>query len=166
MSTINVLPKGFQEYLGNTSQGVNPSELNPNVQSGVDIGPFYDVDKMRQKALTANVSTPLTGAREIIPQGEVWSPVQLSGRITGLTIGDVVSIGVEIWDPAQNRTTLAVVPPFTATAVADNYAIAWSPTRQIWFPSGWSFASLVYQINIAQPFEVITQNLIYHRMLA
>ncbi len=68
MSKINALPKGLQEFLGNTSQGVNPSDLLNGVRPQFDMLPFWAVDRVQQAVNL--ISTKTIGQEKFLEQAD------------------------------------------------------------------------------------------------
>ena len=161
MSKINTLPKGLQQFLGNTHQGVNPSELSQTVQPQVDLQPFWSADKLKWFSNAVTVTTPGNGNIVVVPQGELWSPVVHSGRITGLTPADTVAISTEIWAPDSTRFITSSVPTQTAITTNDTFSSQWVPDRDVWYPGGYKFVSITFELSIASPSETLTHSLIY-----
>lgn len=101
MSKINTLPLGLQEFLGNTAQGNNPSELSGVVAGGFDMFPFWAAQKNQIGFATGNVvGTVGQGLQLLVPAGEAWiissahiTWPTLAGEHCGLSIGLIRETG-------------------------------------------------------------------------
>lgn len=85
MSKINSLPSGLQEFLGNTSQGVNPSELSNVVTPTFDISDFWKVPKTKVIRIAINFTAVYTNGSFTVPNNEIWMLVSVSGNVNILT---------------------------------------------------------------------------------
>jgi hypothetical protein len=73
MSKINRLPRGFQDFLGNTNFGDNPSTLESSVRATVDISPFYAPDEWKvgsEAEQTVNAAGLIIEYE--VPEGRIW----------------------------------------------------------------------------------------------
>lgn len=91
MSQITRVPWGLQDFLGNQSQGDNPSEFAQIVAPVLDLSQFYSIEK--EKHYTEGfgiISTNATIDVEV-PEGEVWIIKSIGARHafgTAPTAGD------------------------------------------------------------------------------
>jgi len=169
VSAINRLPKGLQEFLGNTSQGVNPGELLQGVRPGVDLYPFWSLDQTVAETATQAVTSPGNGAFLTIPEGEVWAPLTLGARITGLTGNDDIRIAVSVFSPGGLEHVLNQSIDYNqpvATSPNSRYSVAHNFERTWLFPAGWIFGAVVQEIIIAAPSENMTISMITTKMRA
>jgi len=81
MSKINTPPRGLQNFLGNVNQGVNPSDLDQQVNPTVDLVPFWGTDKLKSIVSGASIAGTLgQGITVEVPEGELWIPIAASGQ--------------------------------------------------------------------------------------
>jgi hypothetical protein len=120
MSKINTVPKGLQEFLGNTSQGVNPSELSNQVLPSFDMFKFWALDKTEYLVEQATAVATFQATFRQVPEGEIWIPLNLSYEITLSVAAETAQIvcGIannsrlaRIYTGGSNlRTTTAATP--------------------------------------------------------
>lgn len=118
MSRINAVPKALQDLLGNTASGVNPSELAAFVQPGLEMLPFWMLDRQEYIPSAGSVAAVFGNTFLTVPAGEIWIPIGLSFEITGTVIGEAFQIVVGVTDSsALTRVHAAVsdyIPQLTA----------------------------------------------------
>lgn len=105
MSRINRVPFGLQEFLGNTSQGNNPSELLEQVRPGFNMWPLWGVDKIEYQEFSVSTGSLGAGATLTVPLGKVWMPLHFSGR-TGMALAGVQQLALRITDPASGVSAI------------------------------------------------------------
>ena len=66
MSKINRLPKGLQEFLGNTAQGQNPDELSQTVVPTLEMQQYHALDQMKWVQATRTITTTRTAPRTAV----------------------------------------------------------------------------------------------------
>lgn len=138
MSKVNTLPKGLQEFLGNTSQGVNPSDLSGTVSPGIDLYPFWSADKIRNVVSNANIGAVGQFAALQVPAGESRIPIAISADIQ-IAAGERWRINVHLTDPAGNARSI-VCQSDTVTGAATEFVSCshvWG--QNLLIPSGWFF---------------------------
>lgn len=166
MSKINALPKGLQEFLGNTSQGVNPSDLLPGVRPEFDMFPFWASDKTVIESNNGNVTTVGNTVALAVPAGEVWMPIQITASMTGLTIGDVVRFSVGIVTPDGLALQFNESQKFTATAVVDRHSISHALPLRTLVQADHFFVATIQEIAIAAGSEELVLTMQFIRMKA
>lgn len=169
MSKINRLPQGFQELLGNTSQGENPADLSQVVAPVIDMTPYYSVPQMQSAIVSGLVTTAGNGRFALVPPGEVWRPLNISAYMTGLAPGDTMSLEVALDAPGGQRHPLAYSPRYTqatATATTERYSLNHSFETPILIPSGWIFSAYVNSLAIAAPNKTLFLAVMYIKMTA
>jgi len=109
VSKINQTPRGLQSLLGNVNQGVNPSDLSQVVSPGVDLFPFWAVEKTKFQLQGASVAHVVgQGIELIVPEGKLWMPLVVSSNGFNLS-GQGGQISIHITDnSATARPVLAV----------------------------------------------------------
>lgn len=135
MTQINQPPYGLTDLLGSKQFGDNPSELASTVVAGVELYPFWSVDKERY---TRN-SNALTGrgiAVSIsVPTGEVWMPRVISARHTGLVSASppiIETLGIRIAALAVGGHGVTVASSSqTLRTTGDLHALFWLPDRLV-----------------------------------
>ena len=167
MSKINRLPKGLQEFLGNTAQGQNPDELSQTVVPTLEMQQYHALDQMKWVQATRTITTIGNGAFFPVPTNEIWRPIYLSGNMTGLEEGDDIRLEIAVFDPAGNRHTLGYGPAYSQPAYSvlnARYAFGFTWPMQILHSSGWIFSVIANDINFTQPSETLTAQFAYIRM--
>lgn len=141
-SKVNATPIGLQSLLGNVNQGVNPHELNHEIQPIVDLLPFWSSRRLIKESDTQSLSIVHgQGINLTVPEGELWLPIAAHFECGNFaTATDDISL------------TVGIVPPlnvgmvsFNSTDVLNNPGSAGSTARAcIAFPQafilsgGWS----------------------------
>lgn len=164
MTIINRLPKGLQEFLGNTAQGQNPSELRQDVFPTIDMSPFWSLDRTKYKRQTGTITTIGNGAFITIPPGEVWMPFHMSAIMTGFTVGDVVRMNLSLFPPNGDNFVLASGVNIGLTDIVERVGVSYDWKRPILYSDGMIFGGGVERLDIASPSEAITLNLMYVEM--
>lgn len=99
MSRINRLPKGFQDFLGNTNMGDNPSFLMQEVRPVVDMADFYQSDELK---ILSDSEIAVTGPGVVtaftVPQGRLFflKSVGFLYRRTGGAATDDISLSWQL----------------------------------------------------------------------
>lgn len=79
MSKINQVPSSLQSLLGNVNQGVNPSDLSGVVSPGVDLVPFWGLEKTKFRVAASSIGHVIgQGVEMVVPAGEAWVPLAVS----------------------------------------------------------------------------------------
>lgn len=145
MSKINRIPKALQELLGNTSQGVNPSELLSEVRPSFDMVKFWALDKVDYIASTASAAAVFANSFVQVPQGEVWIPLTLSADITMTVIGEGAQIVIGIANNSRlARCHIAQSEYRTTTTAIETIAAVYEFPQMILLGAG---DSVYYQIH-------------------
>ena len=138
MSAINRIPKGLQEFLGNTAMGKNPAELLQDVRPNIDMFPFWSTDSIRNKVTTGPIGAIGQFVTIQVPQGEAWIPIAVSGDIFG-GAGERWRINVHLTDPAGNARTILAVSETVVMAGPEYVSASQVFPQNILVPAGWFF---------------------------
>lgn len=172
MSGINRLPKGLQEFLGNTAAGINPSDLMQQVRPTVDMQPFWEAEGLRQTFRTGSVSQSGSSVfLDAVPAGEVWIPLWMSGEITALGASDTWRGSCEFYKNATGPAIiLAASPTYTNVAVGSvglvRFSVSYTFPRTFLATAGNVFAVNTQQESFFAASENVTANLQYIRLKA
>ena len=149
MSRINRLPSGLQEFLGNTSQGVNPSELSNVVSPTFDISDFWKVQKQDEIRIVTSMTAVYQSAFFQIPQSELWMLIGVSAGVNILTT-ESAQLVVQIAEPAAiSRTIIASSPYRTAGATSETIVAHASMPPGYMVPSGAKIYVTANMMNVA-----------------
>lgn len=167
MSKINTLPKGLQEFLGNTSQGQNPSELNQEVRPIIDLFSFWAVDKTKHTTKTQAITQ--SGIQIFlgpVPVGETWVPLHMGAILTGIEEGDDIRMRLGAFQRAALselvlKTGDTYSNPALGPTTSNQYSVGYTWPRVEMYPAGASFAMTAEHVNFTQPSENITVSLTY-----
>lgn len=96
MSKINRLPKGLQEFLGNTAAGQNPDTLLNDVRPVIDLTPHWSFEETKWISATGAVALPNQGSFFVVPDGELWAPIHIGARINNFPAGANVVYSVRL----------------------------------------------------------------------
>lgn len=177
MSKINRLPKGLQEFLGNTAAGKNPDELSNTVFPQFDMLPFWAHDQIKYRTTTNSAMQQSGGAvyTPPIPQGEVWMPLNFSGYMTGLSAGDLIRMELSVFPITQQaRLVLAVSDTYTnpaagdpgATGVNNQYSVGYQWRYPVLYGAGAVFTGTLQLGEFVSPNETMITQLQYILMRA
>ena len=164
VSKINQPPRGLQDFLGNVNQGINPHELDHRVAPGVDLVPFWGVDKIRMLVNTGNVTGAVGQGIELaVPAGEVWIPIAVSGDWFLLTT-EIGRIALHMTDPAGNaRTVIAKSELVTAGAGTEAISCGLAFPQRFVMPTGWKFRCQVETSTVAGA-QSMSVDVMYYRL--
>jgi hypothetical protein len=177
VSRINRVPVGLQDLLGSQNLGRNPADLDQVVRPGVDMFPFWGLERMtwfRTAAVT--VSTTGQAATTTIPQGEAWIPLTATCLLNGCQSGDTFGMSIRataVGDPSRdanniaNATSIFDTPaafgPITL-AVGANLRLGFAWPQRILYRSGAVFSMNVDTIVVAATNPEAIFNLVYYRL--
>ncbi|GAG61667.1 unnamed protein product, partial [marine sediment metagenome] len=138
-SKVNSPPRGLQYFLGNVNQGLNPHELNHEVQPIADLVPFWGVDKTVSSVVGGNiVKTIGQGIEMLVPEGEVWYMVAASAQCFA-SATFALAISLRIVAPGGGLlTTIATGIAFPAPSVWELHAGTLF-TQPFILPTGYGF---------------------------
>jgi len=143
MSKINTLPKGLQSFLGNTSQGVNPSDLSPGVDPSFDMYPFWASDKIKGAFVNANtVGVIGQNLNLAVPEGEVWQLIAVSSTFPML-VENSVGLGIQLVEPSGSvNVTIASVFRESPDSITNCVVSKVFPNRFL-LPAGWKIRGVI-----------------------
>ena len=151
MSRINRLPWGLQDLLGSNSQGDNPSELMQDVRPQFDMLPLWAVERITfANAFRADAGAPGSSIQIVIPTGEMWIPLWLSGFVSASTIGDEFGVTLIMLDPEKTLTVSLVSPTYriVTAATEEVHASVGFPQRTL-YRAGTEFGILCNAFTVA-----------------
>ena len=116
MSKINRVPRGLQDILGNTAQGVNPAELRQEVMPSLDMLPLWLVEKTEWTRFVGSFAATFQQNTIQVPAGEMWIPFAISGEAVTEAPGASVVHSVGYSDePNTSRVHLGTSQAYLAT---------------------------------------------------
>lgn len=122
MSRINTLPQGFQFLLGNTNQGENPADLDPNVSAGIDMFPFWGLNYVDYVAFIGQIGAVFQQQFIQVPEGELWIPLSMSGEAVTTIIGEEIQFVIGIADRANlQRVSVSQSQGVASTTAQESY---------------------------------------------
>lgn len=164
-SKVNTPPRGLQDFLGNVNQGVNPHELNHTVNPGVDLIPFWGVDKTTTTIASGSVNGTIGQGIELrVPSGEIWMPVAVSGQYF-YAIGNTRAISLRLQTPSGGGLVIVANARVAAAAAAGELTCgAFIPSRFI-LPTDWGFRCQVDESDNAAA-STMEVNITYYKIRA
>ena len=110
--TIQRFPKGLLDWLGMKGSGDVPADLSPLVQSSIEIGPLYLLDRIAQAVtgspnINANGTFAAVAANLTVPPGEQW-------MLTNYTIARTANFGAGTGGTFQGAYFRAAVTQYFA----------------------------------------------------
>lgn len=85
MSRINRVPVGLQSLLGASNFGDNPSELSQVTAPVLDLLPYLAAERVSLEREQANLTAQFQVVDLVVPEGELWLPLQISGGVYAAT---------------------------------------------------------------------------------
>ena len=164
--TISRRPAGLLDLLLTQQQGDNPSVLGDTVWPGIDLGPFYDQERLT----ITNGSSAFTGLAQTntmtIPSGESWRLLAFGLRGSFATANQYIQLGFQIGGVSGSASVDIDARLFTAVGATDLYSGSFPWVKgNIIFPSGTNFRTKVESLNLdAQANLTVSVNALYVRM--
>lgn len=161
MSTINRVPWGLQDVLGNTNFGDNPSVLAKTTV------PTYRIDRHLKFELLTNAvaSGALTNTTDTIditvPDGEVWELIQVSSRVSGVATTELYQLTILLTAlNSSNDHFVATTRKTDSTQIGS--AAIWNPPDQPLIGGGTVLKSRFFQaVGLAS--LTVTMSALYYR---
>lgn len=167
MSVINTVPKGLQEFLGNTSQGRNPSNILADVRPTLDMAPYWDVDKIKFYTQSGAVLASYNNQAKAVPDGEVWIPLAISCNIDFASATDEAAITLQLASPSGVvRGSLATGYRASSVAGTNSHTVCWSSGQRIALSGGTQIIGLLDFLSIPSGVRNMALDIIYVELKA
>lgn len=165
MTAINTVPKGLQAYLGNTSQGVNPSELLPGVRPSLDLTPYWNVDKQQMARWSGTVIGAYNNTQTQIPEGEMWLVHAASCSLALNAVGDVGGTVVQLRNAAGNvQLNLASSEVYTVLAGVSLVTASYVPPQPVFWSAGTVVVGMASTFTPGAVNAAITLDLLFNKI--
>lgn len=90
-TTVNRVPFGLQDLLGNTGFGKNPGEFADTINPTLEMLPFWLGERHGVTAKTSALTTRGEALIITVPDGKLWMPHSMHiGIVGGITVGDIM----------------------------------------------------------------------------
>jgi hypothetical protein len=127
-------------------QGKNPSLLGDVVFPMLDLGPFYDQERLEVKSETRTASAVGNSDEITVPQAEAWRLLNVSARATHNTIGATIRLGL-FTSVGGSDFVMIGEGGGTAVGATDIFTVSANLQGAI-FPPGSQFGMLVEQLDL------------------
>lgn len=147
MGTIARRPAGLLDLLLAQQSGKNPSELSDTVIPVLDLGMYYDQERIQVAEETRTASAVGNSDEITVPQGESWKVLNVSCRMTHNTIGAIIRVGLFITATGSDFVMLTEGKGGTAVGAGDIFSVA-SNLNGLVLPPGSQLGALVEQLDL------------------
>lgn len=117
MASLNRIPRGFLNWVYAQSGGRNPGEYSETVSPIVDMGPFYDGDRLSTEFISVTPTVQPESAILTVPDDETWKLMAIGIAQTVVAATDTFEVTVSLRRTANLGATAAFAP-------------IWAPERQ------------------------------------
>ena len=158
-------PQGLLDLLLTQQQGKNPAELGDLLLPVLELGHFYETDRIKTKGATITATTINSNATIEIPAGEAWKVYGFSVRGTFATVDQEVRVGFRISNIAGGEILESESIRFEAFGATDQFGNGIMFPQPIIYPSGAKFTCYTQELDLdAQPSIALRMVMLYIEM--
>lgn len=152
-------PAGLLDLLLTQQRGQNPNLLGETLVPTIDLGPFYDQERLEVNETTRTASAVGNSDAITVPAGESWRVLNVSCRGTFNAVNQVIKLGLFASVGGSDFVMLAENRAATVGAT-DSMAVA-ANLHGAMFPPGSQFGVLVMELDLAlgTAFSIVTTTL-------
>lgn len=147
-SPIARRPSGLLDLLLTQQQGKNPSLLGESLSPVLDLGKFYESDRLTTATLAITVTATGVSSTTQVPSGEVWKLLGFGARGTFATVNQRLSLSFRLSTlPGGGIVDMAALT-FAPTGAVDKFGDGFMMPEPMILPPGSSITAVATNLNL------------------